>query len=89
MAGEAQSVFETRKDQAFPILSAPDIDRLKRFGAARHYEAGAKIARAGQTTEGLILILSGQARVTTHDENKPIVTYGVGGFIGELAQLSG
>ena len=89
MAGEAQSVFETRKDQAFPILSAADIDRLKRFGAARHYEAGAQIARAGQTTEGLILILSGQARVTTHDENKPIVTYGVGGFIGELAQLSG
>jgi thioredoxin reductase (NADPH) len=90
MAGQAQSVFETRKDQAFPVLSAADIDRLKRFGTARHYEAGAEIARAGQTTDGLILILSGQARVTAHDDqNKPIVTYGPGGFLGELAQLSG
>lgn len=90
MAGQAQSVFETRKDQAFPVLSTADIDRLKRFGTARRYEAGAAIARAGQTTEGLILILSGQARVTAHDSpDKPIVTYGLGGFLGELAQLSG
>src|SRR5580698_4816623 len=90
MAGQAQSVFETRKDQAFPVLSTADIDRLKRFGTARHYEAGAEIARAGQTTDGLILILSGQARVTAHNApDKPIVTYSVGGFLGELAQLSG
>ena len=90
MAGQAQSVFETRKDQAFPVLSAPDIERLKRFGTARHYETGAEIARAGQTTEGLILVLSGQVRVQPHDApDKPIVTYGVGGFLGELAQLSG
>ncbi|HEX4369952.1 MAG TPA: FAD-dependent oxidoreductase [Rhizomicrobium sp.] len=90
MAGEAQSVFETRKDQAFPVLPPADIDRLKRFGTARHYGAGAEIARAGQTTEGLILVLSGQVRVLPHNApDKPIVTYGVGGFLGELAQLSG
>jgi thioredoxin reductase (NADPH) len=90
MAGQAQSVFETRKDQAFPVLPPADIDRLKRFGTARHYEAGVEIARAGQTTEGLILVLSGQVRVVPHNApDKPIVTYGVGGFLGELAQLSG
>jgi len=90
MAGQAQSVFETRKDQAFPVLSTADIERLKRFGTARHYETGAEIARTGQTTEGLILVLSGQVHVQPHDApDKPIVTYGVGGFLGELAQLSG
>jgi thioredoxin reductase (NADPH) len=90
MTGEAQSVFETRKDQAFPVLSTSDVERLKRFGTARHYETGAEIARAGQTTEGLILVLSGQVRVLPHNApDKPIVTYGVGGFLGELAQLSG
>ena len=89
MATEAQSVFETRKDQAFPVLSETDIGLLKRFGTARQYEAGAFIARAGQTTEGLILVLSGQLRVAARDSDKPIVTYGRGGFLGELAQLSG
>ena len=86
----AQSVFETRRDQAFPVLSDADIGLLERFGTARRYEAGAAIARAGQTTEGLILVLSGQVRVAVRDsEDKPIVIYGRGGFLGELAQLSG
>ena len=87
---EAQSVFDTRKDQAFPVLSEADIGLLKRFGTTRHYEAGAAIARAGQTTEGLILVLSGQVRVSARDTaDKPIVIYNRGGFLGELAQLSG
>jgi thioredoxin reductase (NADPH) len=90
MAAEAQSVFETRRDQAFPVLSDTDIGLLERFGTARRYETGAAIARAGQTTEGLILVLSGQVRVAVRDsEDKPIVIYGRGGFLGELAQLSG
>lgn len=90
MADEAQTVFETRRDQAFPVLSTADIGRLKRFGTLRQYAAGAAIARAGQTTEGLILVLSGQVRVIARDApEKPIVTYGPGGFLGELAQLSG
>ena len=89
MATEAQSVFETRRDQAFPVLSEADIGLLRRFGNARHYETGAFIARAGHTTEGLILVLSGQLRVMARDADKPIVTYGRGGFLGELAQLSG
>ena len=88
MAG--QSVLESRRDQAFPVLSAADIGHLMRFGAVRNYEAGAAIARAGQKSDGLILILSGQVRVSAHgDASKPIVTYGAGGFLGELAQLSG
>jgi thioredoxin reductase (NADPH) len=86
---ETQSVLETRRDQAFPVLSASDIGRLERFGNACHYERGAAIARAGQMTAGLILVLSGQVCVTAPDaRDKPIVTYGPGGFLGELAQLS-
>jgi thioredoxin reductase (NADPH) len=87
---EAQSVFETRRDQAFPVLSDADIGLLNRFGIARHYEPGAAIARAGETTEGLILVLSGEVRVAARDAaDKPIVVYSRGGFLGELAQLSG
>ena len=87
---EAQSVFETRRDQAFPVLSDADIGLLNRFGIARQYEPGAAIARAGETTEGLILVLSGEVRVAARDAaDKPIVVYSRGGFLGELAQLSG
>ena len=92
MAGQAQSVFESRREQAFPVLSTGDIVRLKRFGTARRYEAGAAIMRAGEKAAGLVLVLSGELRVTAHEApDKPIVTYGPGpgGFLGELAQLSG
>ena len=90
MVGEAQSVFESRKDQAFPVLSAADIARLKRFGTPRHYDADAAIMRAGEKADGLVLVLSGQVRVTARNApDKPIVTYGAGGFLGELVQLSG
>jgi thioredoxin reductase (NADPH) len=90
MAEKTQSVLETRRDQAFPVLSSGDIARLTRFGTPRHYEAGESIRRAGQTAEGLLLVLSGEVRVAIHDlENREIVTHGPGAFLGELAQLSG
>src|SRR5581483_2233254 len=36
-----------------------------------------------------MLVLSGQVRVAVRDADKPIVVYSRGGFLGELAQLSG
>ncbi len=90
MSQPTPSVLETRRDQAFPVLSSGDISRLTRFGTPRHYEAESSVRRAGQVSEGLILVLSGEVRVAAHDaENRPIVTIGAGGFLGELAQLSG
>jgi thioredoxin reductase (NADPH) len=76
----------------FPTLGAAEIQKLQRFGEVRPYPAGAWMARAGQLSPGLVVILSGKVSVTINDEfgkAQPIVTHGPGGFMGELAQLSG
>jgi thioredoxin reductase (NADPH) len=74
----------------FPLLPAAMIDRLRRFGEPRKYAKGEFVARVSEPTPGLLLFLSGTVRVTPHDHpDEAIVTYEAGGFLGELAQLSG
>src|SRR5579864_1943525 len=89
-AAKAPSVFETRRDQVFPALSDADIQRMRRFGEIRHYRAGDLVVRAGQPTEGLMLVLQGHIRVMAPEKpGAAMVIHGPGGIHGELAQLSG
>jgi len=76
----------------FPVLSAQEIDRLRRFGIVRNYLAGEKLVQAGAVADGLTVILSGRVEISQTDNagnHVPIVTHGAGAFMGELAQLSG
>jgi thioredoxin reductase (NADPH) len=83
------SVLETRRAQAFPVLPEADITRLRRFGTERHYKAGSYVTRAGQKSDGLVLVISGQIRITPNSAKpEAIVTHGPGSFHGELANLS-
>ena len=87
---KAPSITDSRREQMFPRLGARDIERLKRFGDLHSYKAGELAVRAGQPTEGLMLVLSGHLRVAPHNSpDSPITTHGPGDFQGELAQLSG
>ncbi len=84
--------IETRYDQMFPILQPAEIERLRRFGATRTYGAGERVVTAGEPSPGMIVVLRGEVAVTQHNvlgRDQPIVTHGPGGFMGELAQLSG
>jgi len=88
----AQSIIETRGPQMFPTLSEADIGRLRRFGTLRSYAADEALARTGEVSQGLTVVLSGEVCITGRDElGRPehIVTHGPGAFMGELAQLSG
>ena len=92
MAAPQRSIIETRREQAFPVLEKPEMERLCRFGEKHSYSAGEYLAKTGEIGPGMFLILSGEVVVTQRDEFKshdPIVTYGPGSFGGELAQLSG
>jgi thioredoxin reductase (NADPH) len=92
MSVPTQSIFERRRDQAFPVLEAVEIERVRRFGQARSFGAGEALVKVGDTGHGLAIILAGKVEITQHHESGrrvPIVTYGVGAFMGELAQLSG
>jgi thioredoxin reductase (NADPH) len=86
-----QSLIETRGAQMFPTLSGAEMDRLRRFGDTKRFAAGEALMRVGQTGHGLFVLLSGAVEISQHDGGvrTPIVTHLAGGFIGELAQLSG
>ena len=84
--------IETRYHQMFPILQPAEIERLRRFGTTRTYGAGERVVTAGEPSPGMIVVLRGELAVTQHNvlgRDQPIVTHGPGGFMGELAQLSG
>ncbi len=86
------TLIAARADQMFPTLSPAEIERLRRFGETRDYAPGEALARVGEAGHGLTVILSGEVDVIARDgagEARPITTHRTGGFLGELAQLSG
>lgn len=92
MSVPTQSIIETRRHQMFPVLEPQNIERVRRFGQVRSYDAGEALAKVGDMGHGLIIILAGHVDITQHDQSgrrTPIVTYGPGSFMGELAQLAG
>jgi thioredoxin reductase (NADPH) len=92
MANPTPSIMDTRRPQMFPVLEPAEIERLCRFGQERSYPAGAALAKTGEVSPGLIIILAGRVDITRHDQSgrrELIVTYEPGGFMGELATLTG
>jgi len=88
----ASSLVESRRHQMFPTLSEEEVERLYRFGEVRRYAEGEALARVGQTGLGMTVILEGEVEITQPSiggEKTLIVTHTPGGFMGELAQLSG
>jgi thioredoxin reductase (NADPH) len=86
------SLFETRRDQMFPTLEESEVERVRRFGSPRSYKSGEVLAEAGKAPDGLMIVLSGSVDVVEHPSSGSghlIVTHEPGGFLGELAQLSG
>ena len=86
------SIMDTRRHQMFPVLEPMEIERVRRFGKVRSYGAGEALAKVGEKGHGLTVILAGTVDITQHDASgrrDPIVTYGAGAFMGELAQLAG
>jgi len=92
MAGPMQSIIATRRHQMFPTLERSEIERVRRFGEVRSYQAGEMLAKVGEVGAGLTIVLTGKIDITQHDESgrrEFIVTHGPGEFMGELAQLAG
>ena len=92
MSASVRSIIDTRRDQMFPVLEPREIERVRRFGKIRSYSSGEALATVGAAGLGLTIILSGRVDITQHDQSgrrTPVVTYGPGAFMGELAQLAG
>lgn len=66
MADE-KGVLSSRFGQMFPVLSAPEIDRVRRFGAVQRFGPGDVLSRVGKPTPGMYVILSGRVAVVGRD----------------------
>ena len=87
-----QLISDRHRRQLFPTLEDSEIARLQRFGETREFTDGAFLARTGEVGVGMPVIVSGCVIVTRRNgtaAHGPIVVHGQGGFVGELAQLSG
>src|SRR3712207_5525709 len=87
------SVYDNRRAQMHPTLAPQEVERLRRFGSLRAYADGDMLVRTGESGHGLTLILAGEVDIIRPGQDggprQVIVAHGPGGFMGELAQLSG
>jgi thioredoxin reductase (NADPH) len=91
MTTAPSSIIDTRSHQAFPTLTPAEIGRLQAFGALHSYAAGEHLMELGATNHGLAVILSGEVDILAREagQTRRIVQHAAGGFMGELAQLTG
>jgi thioredoxin reductase (NADPH) len=91
-AGASTIDIAARRYQIFPVLSAADIRRLRRFGTCRRWRDGELIFEAGRESPGMVTVLSGKIALTRCDamgHGAPVTELGPGEFSAEVAQLSG
>src|SRR5438128_11490443 len=75
-----------------PVLSGPQLDVLRRYGAEQRVAIGDVLFRDGDETYDLIVVLEGEAQIVEHHAQPDefvIVTYRSGEFMGEISLLSG
>jgi thioredoxin reductase (NADPH) len=76
---------------AWPVLSPSERAEMAQFGSERPVSAGELLFQAGDTSQDLFVVLEGEAEVVRNDGTDEVVVaaYSPGGFIGELALLTG
>src|ERR1700721_3081744 len=77
--------------QAFPVLSAAQIDRVLPMGKVRQVQRGEILFQPGDTNVPFFVLLSGAMEIVQPDltGERTIVTHGRGEFTGEMTMISG
>src|SRR2546429_3279183 len=93
LAGSAAlTIAFPRHEQTFPMLTAPEIARMRRFGDIKTYKPGEKLFETGKPGPGMFVVLSGHVAITQRDglgHVTPVIDQGPGQFLAEIGQLSG
>jgi thioredoxin reductase (NADPH) len=84
------SVLDART-QAFPILTAAQISRIRSGGKIRRVKKGEILFEPDDTNIPFFVLLSGRMEVVQSDltGERPIATHGPGEFTGEMTMISG
>jgi thioredoxin reductase (NADPH) len=87
----AISTASGAQTEAFPVLSATQIDRIRPYGKVRSVRAGEILFEAGQQGMPCFVVLLGKLEIlmTGPSGQQVVVTFGPGGFSGEMVLISG
>src|SRR5580658_9594652 len=90
-AGPMFSSAPVNQEQAFPALTASQIDRIRPFGRIRQTTAGEILFEPGGTAAQFFVLLSWALEVVqlTVQGERLIVTHQAGSFTGEMTMISG
>ena len=80
-----------RQREAFPVLTPAQIERIRPCGTSRKVQAGEILFEQGQSGMPCFVVLSGKLEIlmTRLSGEHVFVTYGPGGFSGEMVMISG
>lgn len=79
------------RTQAFPTLSAAQINRIRALGTVRRVEKDEILFEPGETTIPFFVLLSGAMEIVQPALNgeRAVATHGPGEFTGEMTMISG
>src|SRR5207244_9310869 len=79
------------RTQAFPILTAAQISRVRPGGKLREVKKGEVLFEPGDTNVPFFVLLSGSMEIVQPDltGERPIATHVQGEFTGEMTMISG
>src|SRR5438552_18317563 len=79
------------RTQAFPVLSASQINRIRSCSRSRHVAAGEILFEPGDENVPFYVLLSGRMEIMLPDLTGEhlIAKHGPGEFTGEMAMISG
>src|SRR5579862_4694955 len=77
--------------QAFPVLTAAQINRVRASSKLRQVQTGEILFEPGDTNVPFFVLLSGHVEIVQPacGGERPIATHGPGGFTGEMTMISG
>jgi thioredoxin reductase (NADPH) len=86
----APSALDSRT-QAFPVLTAAQIERVRRIGTLRKVKAGDVLFQPDDTEVPFFVLLSGRMEIVQLDlwGERPIAAHVPGEFTGEITMISG
>jgi thioredoxin reductase (NADPH) len=91
MATQLTPLFADVRGEAFPVLTADQINRLRPFSKVRKVEVGDILFEPGDSDIPFFVLLSGSMEIVQPDLHgeRPIVKHEAGQFTGEITMISG